>query len=449
MIKVCDINIGPGYPIVLIAGPCVIEDEISCRQIAEFLKKISNKNGIPLIFKASFDKANRTSIKSYRGPGLKEGLCILKSIQEELNIPVLTDVHCVTQVSAVAECVDVIQIPAFLCRQTDLIIESAKTGRTINIKKGQFMAPNDMKNVVDKARHVGNNNILLTERGTSFGYNNLIVDMRSLVIMRKIGCPVVFDATHSVQLPGGVGNSSGGEKEFVPYLARAATALGIDALFMEVHPFPEKALCDGPNSLQLDELDELIQEIVSIDRLIKEIGKNKGSSMVGKRAEKIKMIVMDVDGVLTDGKVILGTNGIELKSFNSKDGYWIRIAQKAGLKLAIITGRESDIVSKRARELNIEDVHQGVLNKLEAYQKIIDKYGLKDDEIAYIGDDLVDLPILTRVGLSVVVADALPDLKDRVDYVTKNPGGHGAGKEMIELILKSQNKLDSIINKHL
>ncbi|MGQ9609806.1 MAG: KdsC family phosphatase [bacterium] len=171
--------------------------------------------------------------------------------------------------------------------------------------------------------------------------------------------------------------------------------------------------------------------------------------MVEKKAEKIKMIVMDVDGVLTDSKVILGTNGIELKSFNSKDGYWIRIAQKAGLKLAIITGRESDIVSRRANELNIEDVHQGVLNKLEAYQKIIDKYGLKDDEIAYIGDDLVDLPVLTRVGLSVVVADALPDLKDRVDYVTKNSGGHGAVKEMIELILKSQNKLDSIINKHL
>ncbi len=190
MVKVCEINIGSGYPIVLIAGPCVIEDEISCRSIAKFLKKVSDENGIPLIFKASFDKANRTSIKSYRGPGLKEGLRILKSIHEELNIPILTDVHCVTQVSAVAECVDIIQIPAFLCRQTDLIIESAKTGRAINIKKGQFMSPNDMKNIVDKARYVGNNNILLTERGTSFGYNNLVVDMRSFVIMRKL---IVFN----------------------------------------------------------------------------------------------------------------------------------------------------------------------------------------------------------------------------------------------------------------
>ncbi len=293
MVKVCDINIGLGYPVVLIAGPCVIEDEISCRHIAEFLKKVSVNNGIPLIFKASFDKANRTSIRSYRGPGLDEGLRILKSIREELNVPILTDVHCITQVPAVAECVDIIQIPAFLCRQTDLIIESAKTGRAINIKKGQFMAPMDMKNIVDKVRSAGNNSILLTERGTCFGYNNLIVDMRSFVIMRKTGCSIVFDATHSVQLPGGAGNSSGGDREFVPYLTRAATALGIDALFMEVHPCPEKALCDGPNSIPLEDLNELIQEVVSIDRLIKKIGRNKDNSILEKKAEKIKN---DCDG---------------------------------------------------------------------------------------------------------------------------------------------------------
>ena len=230
---------------------------------------ICNGLGMPLIFKASYDKANRTSISSFRGPGMKEGLAILKKVKESLGIPVLSDIHSIEQIPAAAEVLDVLQIPAFLCRQTDLLVAASRSGRVINVKKGQFLAPWDMKNVAGKIAASGNSNIILTERGASFGYNNLVVDMRSFPVMRSTGYPVVFDATHSVQLPGGQGDSSGGQREFVEYLSRAAVATGIDGIFMEVHETPEKALCDGPNSISLKDLPVLLKTLKSIDAVLR------------------------------------------------------------------------------------------------------------------------------------------------------------------------------------
>lgn len=254
---------------VLIAGPCVIESEILTLRAAERLMTICNGISIPLVFKASYDKANRTSATAFRGPGMREGLRILAKVKESLGLPVLTDVHSIEEVSLVAEVADVLQIPAFLCRQTDLIEAAARSGRVVNIKKGQFLAPWDMRNVVDKALAAGNSQLMLTERGVSFGYNNLVSDMRSLPIMRQTGYPVVYDATHSVQLPGGLGGSSGGQREFVEYLARAAVATGVDGIFLEVHEDPEKALCDGPNSIRLDDLPVLLKKLKAIDAIVK------------------------------------------------------------------------------------------------------------------------------------------------------------------------------------
>jgi len=268
-VKVGQILIGDNAPLVLIAGPCVIEEEKVTYRIAQFLKNLTNQLNIPFIFKSSYDKANRTSWRSYRGPGLKEGLRILKWIKNDLDIPIISDVHCLKQVELAAEVLDIIQIPAFLCRQTDLIQAVAKTGKIINVKKGQFLAPWDVRHIIEKIISCGNDDILLTERGTCFGYNNLVVDFRSLVIMRQFGYPVVFDATHSVQLPGAACGTSGGQREFVPYLAKAAVAVGVDALFMEVHETPDKALCDGPNSWPLSGLEALLQEIKSISRVMK------------------------------------------------------------------------------------------------------------------------------------------------------------------------------------
>ena len=256
-VKVRDFTIGGGSPLVLMAGPCVLEEMERCLLIGRTIKEITARLGIPYIFKASFDKANRSSFNSFRGPGLKKGLEMLQAIKEELDVPVVTDVHKESQIAPAAKVVDVLQIPAFLCRQTDLIYAAAKSGCVVNVKKGQFLAPRDMGNVVDKLHEGGCSDILLTERGASFGYNNLVVDMRSFPIMRTFGAPVIFDATHSVQLPGGAGTSSGGNREYVEPLARAAVAAGVDGLFMEVHDNPEEALCDGPNSLYLDKLEEL------------------------------------------------------------------------------------------------------------------------------------------------------------------------------------------------
>ncbi|WP_018662034.1 3-deoxy-8-phosphooctulonate synthase [Heyndrickxia acidiproducens] len=262
-------------PLVLIAGPCVIESEEMALETAASLKKIAENLGIPFVFKASFDKANRSSIFSQRGPGLEKGLEILGTVKETFHIPVTSDIHEPGQAAMAGEVLDIIQIPAFLCRQTDLLAAAAQTGKIINVKKGQFLAPWDMKNVIRKLEESGNSNILLTERGSTFGYNNLVVDMRALPEMRAYGYPVVFDATHSVQIPGGNGTSTGGRREFVPYLARAAAATGTDALFMEVHPDPDQAWSDGPNMVKLCDLEEILKPVLEIDRIVKEIGTAK------------------------------------------------------------------------------------------------------------------------------------------------------------------------------
>ena len=264
-VKIGSLDLGAQRPIALIAGPCVIEDYERTLRIGRGIKAITERLGMPYIFKASFDKANRSSYNSFRGPGLEEGLGMLQKIKTELGLPVLSDIHEITQVEPAAKVLDVLQIPAFLSRQTDLLFAAGKSGVAVNVKKGQFLAPNDMKNVVRKLEEAGCENILLTERGFSLGYNNLVVDMRALPIMRSFGYPVVFDATHSVQLPGGAGTASAGQREYVGHLARAAAAVGVDALFLEVHDNPEEALCDGPNMVYLDQLEELLLDIQAID----------------------------------------------------------------------------------------------------------------------------------------------------------------------------------------
>lgn len=269
-VHINSITIGGNRPLVLLAGPCVIEGEEVTLRIAKRIKEITSRFGMDLIFKSSFDKANRSSIHSYRGPGLDEGLRILRRVKEELHLSLLSDVHRFEEIEKASALLDVIQVPAFLCRQTDFVVEVAKTGKVINIKKGPFLAPWDMRNVIDKVISTGNENLLLTERGTSFGYNNLVSDMRSLAIMRSFGYPVVYDATHSLQLPGASGDRSGGQRELVPQLARAATATGIDALFMEVHEDPDRALCDAANNVSLDVIGVLLTQVKEIDRIVKD-----------------------------------------------------------------------------------------------------------------------------------------------------------------------------------
>ncbi|MEZ5558389.1 MAG: 3-deoxy-8-phosphooctulonate synthase [Pseudomonadales bacterium] len=265
----CDFEAGIDRPLFVIAGPCVIEEEGLILDIAGTLKSITAELGIPFIFKSSFDKANRSSHESFRGPGLEQGLRVLAEVKRQLGVPVLTDVHEDTDLAAVAEVVDVLQTPAFLCRQTNFIQNVCSQGRPVNIKKGQFLAPTDMINVVNKARATGNAQIMVCERGASFGYNNLVSDMRGLAIMRRTGCPVVFDATHSVQMPGGLGSASGGQREMVPVLARAAVAAGVAGLFMETHPRPEEALSDGPNSWPLGMIRPLLEQLRELDAIAK------------------------------------------------------------------------------------------------------------------------------------------------------------------------------------
>jgi 2-dehydro-3-deoxyphosphooctonate aldolase (KDO 8-P synthase) len=269
-VRIGGVTVGAGAPLALIGGPCAIENEKHALMLAERLKRAAETARVPFIYKSSYDKANRSSIHSYRGPGLKEGLRILGRVKEATGLPVLSDVHDVSEVGPAAEVLDVLQVPAFLCRQTDLVVACAKSGRPVNVKKGQFLAPRDMANVVEKIRSAGSEAILLTERGTTFGYNNLVVDFRGLPIMRALGYPVVFDATHSVQLPGGAGDRSGGERQYVQALARAAVAVGVDALFLEIHEDPDRTLpdgrplSDGPNMLRLDDLPRLLDEIGAI-----------------------------------------------------------------------------------------------------------------------------------------------------------------------------------------
>lgn len=271
--KLCGFDVGLNKPLFLIAGPCVIESEQMAIDTAGQLKEICQKLGIPFIYKSSYDKANRSSGKTFRGFGMEAGLKILEKVKAQIGVPVLTDVHSEDEIAPVAAVVDVLQTPAFLCRQTDFIHAVAQSGKPVNIKKGQFLSPWDMKNVVDKAREVsGGDTIMVCERGASFGYNNLVSDMRSLAVMRNTGCPVVFDATHSVQLPGGQGTSSGGQREFVPVLARAAVAAGVSGLFMETHPDPSKAMSDGPNAFPLGHLSEMLQTLKALDALVKQQG---------------------------------------------------------------------------------------------------------------------------------------------------------------------------------
>jgi 2-dehydro-3-deoxyphosphooctonate aldolase (KDO 8-P synthase) len=267
--KLCGFEAGLDRPLFLIAGPDTLESEQLCVEVAGHVKEHAAKLGMPYIFKGSFDKANRSSGASYRGPGVEEGLRILAAVRKQIGVPVLTDVHEDTPLAEVAAVVDVLQTPAFLCRQTNFIRSVARQGKPMNIKKGQFLSPGEMKNVVDKARSAGNAQVLVCERGFSFGYQNLVVDMRGLAIMRETGCPVVFDATHSVQLPGGQGTSSGGQREFIPVLARAAVGAGVSGVFMETHPKPDEALCDGPNSWPLAMMGELLETLAQLDRVVK------------------------------------------------------------------------------------------------------------------------------------------------------------------------------------
>ena len=268
-VRVGELTIGAGRPFALIAGPCVIESRESVLRHAEAIRDVARRVGVPLVFKSSFDKANRTSLGSYRGLGMERGLEILAEARRQIGVAVLTDVHVADQAKPAAEVVDILQTPAFLCRQTDFIVEVCRAGKPVNLKKGQFLSPWEMARVVEKARSGGDSSVMVCERGFSFGYRNLVSDMRSLVILRETGVPVVFDATHSVQLPGGSGTASGGERQFVPALARAAVAVGIDALFMEVHEDPDRALSDGPNNWPLDRLEPLLRELKSIDEVVK------------------------------------------------------------------------------------------------------------------------------------------------------------------------------------
>lgn len=272
-VTVAGLEIGQGRPLVVIAGPCVIESRESALRHASFLKGVADRVGLSFIYKSSYDKANRTSLASYRGPGIEKGLEILAEVKKRIGVPVLTDIHEKEQVAPAGEVVDILQIPAFLCRQTDFVLAVARSGKAVNIKKGQFLAPWDVRNVVEKIVSTGNDQVMVTERGVCFGYNNLVSDMRSLVVMQELGYPVVLDATHSLQLPGGLGKVSGGERRFIPALARAGVAVGIDALFMEVHEDPDRALSDGPNSLPLKDVEELLKVVKEIDGIVKGNGK--------------------------------------------------------------------------------------------------------------------------------------------------------------------------------
>jgi 2-dehydro-3-deoxyphosphooctonate aldolase (KDO 8-P synthase) len=267
-VKIQNLTLKANGPLFLISGPCVIEDEETTLKAAEFLERLARKLEMPVIFKSSYDKANRTSVESFRGPGLNEGLAVLTKVKNTTGLPILSDVHQVSEIERAAEVLDVIQIPAFLSRQTDLILEAARTRRAVNIKKGQFLSPWDMEQAILKAQAVGNHNILLTERGSFFGYHNLVADMRSIAIMKRFGYPVVFDATHSVQLPGGRGESSGGQREFVAPLARAAIAAGADGIFLEIHPDPDSALCDGPNSLPFEQVEPLLVTLTELHQVV-------------------------------------------------------------------------------------------------------------------------------------------------------------------------------------
>jgi 2-dehydro-3-deoxyphosphooctonate aldolase (KDO 8-P synthase) len=453
----------PGKTFFLIAGPCVIESETLTLEIASEVARVAKEENIPVIFKASYDKANRTSITSFRGPGQTDGLRILGKVKALTGLPVLSDIHGPEQALAAADVLDVIQIPAFLSRQTDLLVSASRTGKTINLKKGQFQSPDDMRHALKKISDTGNSKIMLTERGTSFGYNDLVVDMRSILRMQKLGRPVVFDATHSAQFPGAAQGASGGDRTLVPPLARAAVAAGADGVFLETHTDPDRALCDGPNSLNLADLQGLVRSLKQIFDLVPHLCSGSATTEPGaltqkaglhelssldERLKKIRMIIFDVDGVLTDGGIIFGTGDIEIKYFNVRDGHGIKIAKRHGLDVALVTGRKSEVVERRARELGIETVFQGMKDKRPALEEIMTKFNLRSEEIAVVGDDVVDIPLMRRVGVKITVPEAPMDVVQETDYVTRNAGGKGAAREIIEKILKARGKWSEVMERY-
>ena len=439
-------EIGGKNRFVLIAGPCAIESEQMTMEVAAELKQICNDLDIHLIFKSSFDKANRSSVKSPRGLGMERGFQILQRVKTELNLPIVTDVHETWQCAPVAEVADMLQIPAFLSRQTDLLVAAAKTGKIVNVKKGQFMAPWDMKNVIDKLRDSGNENILLCERGSSFGYNNLIVDMTGLVEMRSYGYPVVFDATHAVQKPGGQGTSTGGNREMVPYLMRAALAVGVDAIFAEVHPDPEYAFSDGPNQIHLSKIREILEQAIAIDNITKGIQnqeprtKNQGIETQNAKHEtqNVKLFLTDVDGVLTDAGMYYSESGDELKKFNTHDGMGLQLIREKGIKTGIITSENTQMVERRFNKLKLDYLYQGKREggKLASVKEICEKEGITLAEVAYIGDDVNCFELLSSVGLAACPADALDAIKNIPGIIQmKKKGGEGCVREFVEIII--------------
>ncbi len=446
-----NIEIGGNNRFALIAGPCAIESEEMTMMVARELKQICGELQISLIFKSSFDKANRTSVKAPRGVGMEKGLRILQRVKTELQLPIITDVHESWQCAPVAKVADMLQIPAFLSRQTDLLVAAAKTGKPVNVKKGQFMAPWDMKNVIDKFVDSGNENIVLCERGSSFGYNNLVVDMTGLVEMRSYGQPIIFDATHSVQKPGGQGTSTGGNREMVPYLIRAALAVGVDGIFAEVHPDPEHAFSDGPNQIHLSNIRKILEEAIAIDDLIK--GNNRkierqgdedtkiksASKLKTQNSElKIKVFLTDVDGVLTDAGMYYSEQGDELKKFNTHDGMGLQLIREKGIKTGIITSENTQMVERRAKKLKLDYLYQGKREggKLASVLEICEKEGISLKEVAYIGDDVNCFELLSNVGLAACPANAIDAVKNIPGIIRMNKkGGEGCVREFIELIL--------------
>lgn len=438
-------SIGGNNRFTLIAGPCAIETEEITMQVAAELKQICEELDINLIFKSSFDKANRSSVKAPRGLGMERGLEILKRVKTELNLPIVTDVHETWQCAPVAEVADMLQIPAFLSRQTDLLVAAAKTGKIVNVKKGQFMAPWDMKNVIDKLVDSGNENILLCERGSSFGYNNLIVDMTGLVEMRSYGYPVVFDATHAVQKPGGQGTSTGGNREMVPYLMRAALAVGVDAIFAEVHPNPDYAFSDGPNQIYLSKIREILEQAIAIDNIVKGIHSTdkfqisiKSPKITDNKFKNIKLFLTDVDGVLTDAGMYYSEAGDELKKFNTHDGMGLQLIRQKGIKTGIITSEDTKMVERRYNKLKLDYLYQGKCEggKLASAKEICELEGITLAEIAYIGDDVNCLELLSNVGLAACPANALDAVKNIPGIIQlKKKGGEGCVREFVEMII--------------
>lgn len=442
-----NIRIGGNSRFTLIAGPCAIESESMTMQVAAELKSICEDLNLQLVFKSSFDKANRTSGDARRGVGIDEGLRILKRVKDELGIPIITDVHESQQCAKVAEVIDIIQIPAFLSRQTDLLIAAAKTGKPVFVKKAQFMAPSDMRHVIDKLIAQGNQNILVGERGSSFGYNNLVVDMTGLPTLRQFGYPVVFDATHSVQKPGGQGGSTGGNREMVPYLMRAALAVGVDAIFAEVHPDPEKAFSDGPNQLYLNSIRSILMQAIAIDDVTKVIlSKNtvrdipittSETNTLEAKVSRIKVFLTDIDGVLTDAGMYYTNDGNEIKKFNAHDGMGMQLIRRRGIKVGFITSENTQIAINRFNKLKLNYLYQGVREggKLATAMEICEKEGITLQEIAYIGDDLNCKELLESVGIAACPQDAVDEIKKIPGiYVMSKKGGEGCVRELIDKI---------------